>query len=82
MYKVVVDCNNCSFVGDVEIKKGLLIKDALPEKECPNCGCKELSKARRKVKTATIEYPTLPWNPDRFIPGDRITLGSDYFCKV
>jgi len=39
-YKVFVLCKNCSFRGEIEVEKGLLVE----EKKCPDCGCIKLAR--------------------------------------
>ena len=51
-YSVSVYCTNCgfgsSFSGyDIEVLKGITIKNALYTDKCPNCGCKSLAQKIR-----------------------------------
>ncbi|HAV10165.1 MAG TPA: hypothetical protein DCX22_00895 [Dehalococcoidia bacterium] len=39
-YTLTVSCDNCDFIGDVQIQKGKLISEAY----CPKCQCQTLSK--------------------------------------
>lgn len=44
-YKANVRCENCGFIGEIEIHKGKLIDDGVEGAECPNCKCRgELEK--------------------------------------
>ena len=39
-YKVFVNCTNCEYEDETQIKKGKKVE----EMECPTCGCMTLSK--------------------------------------
>ena len=39
-YEINVQCNNCDFKGNIEVKKGTKIED----EKCPNCGCQTITK--------------------------------------
>lgn len=40
-YSVYVECDNCNFIGTIEIQKGFTVITA----KCPNCNCKQLKKS-------------------------------------
>lgn len=52
-YKTKVTCDNCNFVGDVDIEKGTKVSDS----SCPDCGCKEL-KLKSEPKNIRIRPMT------------------------
>lgn len=48
-YYISANCYNCGYYVDILlIPKGVTIRDFLTSKECPRCGCKDLTNCAPK----------------------------------